>query len=206
MCLRRLIVGGTRRNASRYASWRRRQAAGRRAEPIDHLDPIRLLYDSMRTRVEPVTRDRMMEIVLMFRDATAPKGRDRYSCPVPIWEFLCELGGAFGWQPAGTTYVVPPGLKREAPARRNYQPGGSRDSKRLQEQDAVAWARALEAAKMSPHTEAMIQARATARAGESGGELLPGVLDEFIEFAYGGAFEFTLSNEDASGAVTDSEQ
>ena len=138
----------------------------------------------------------MMEIVQMFRDAAAPKGRDRFSCPVPIWEFLWELGRAFGWQPTGTTYVVPPGLKREAPARRNYQPGGSQDSKRLEEQDAIAWARALEAAKVSPHAEAMIQARATPGAGE----LLPGVLDEFIEFAYGGAFEFTLSNEHASGA------
>ena len=146
----------------------------------------------------------MMEIVQMFRHATAPGGRDRYSCPLPIWEFLWELGRAFGWQPAGTTYVVPPGLKLESPARRNYQPGDSQDSKRLEEQDAVAWARALEAAKMSPHTEAMIQARATACAGKTGGELLPGVLDEFIEFAYGGAFEFTLSNENASGVKTDS--
>ena len=145
----------------------------------------------------------MMEMVEMFRDATVPKGRDRYSCPVPIWEFLWELGRAFGWQPTGTTYVVPPRLKLEAPARRNYQPGNSQDSKRLEEQDAVAWARALEAAKMSPHTAAMVQARATAGAGESGGELLPGVLDEFIQFAYGGAFEFTLSHEDASGADTD---
>jgi len=146
----------------------------------------------------------MMEIVQMFRDATAAKGRDRYSCPVPIWEFLWELGRAFGWQPAGTTYVVPPRLKLDSPARRNYQPGDSQDSKRLEEQDAVAWARALEAAKMSPHTEAMVQARASARAGETDSELLPGVLDEFIEFAYGGAFEFTLSNAiaNASGAET----
>lgn len=36
----------------------------------------------------------------------------------------------------------------------------------------------------------MIQARSGARAGETVGELLPGGLGEFIEFAYGGAFEF----------------
>jgi hypothetical protein len=47
----------------------------------------------------------------------------------------------------------------------------------------------------------MIDARsdALARGGKTGGELLPGVLDEFIEFAYGGAFEFAVRTEDAAG-------
>lgn len=68
--------------------------------------------------------------------------------------------------------------------------------------ESLAGRCALEAAKMSPHSGAMIQAQATAHAAESGGELLPGGLDEFIQFAYGGAFEFTLSKEKASGAET----
>lgn len=145
----------------------------------------------------------MSEVVEMFRDAAAPKGRDRYSCPTPIWEFLWELGQAFGWHPTGTTYVVPARRTVEVPARRNYQPGGSEDHKKVEEQDAVAWARALEAAKVSPHAAAMIQARSAAREGETGGELLPGVLDEFIEFVYGGAFEFAIRSEDGSGTETD---
>lgn len=146
----------------------------------------------------------MSEIVEMFRDAAAPKGRDRYSCPLPIWELLWELGRAFGWHPTGTTYVqaVPARRTVEALARRNYQPGGSQDHKKVEEQDAVAWARALEATKESPHAAAMIQARSAARAGEAGSELLPGVLDEFIEFAYGGAFEFAILSEDAAGTET----
>jgi len=87
----------------------------------------------------------------------------------------------------------------EVPARRNYQPSGSQDQKRVQEEDALSWARALEVAKASPHLEAMIEARSTALFGSegSGGKLLPGVLDEFIEFAYGGTFEFAIRSEDA---------
>jgi hypothetical protein len=148
----------------------------------------------------------MSATVEMFRDAAAPKGRDRYSCPVPIWEFLWELGRAFGWHPTGTTYVVPAKSAVEAPARRNYQPGGSQDHKKVEEQDAVAWARALEAAKVSPHAAAMIQARSAAHAGETGSELLSGVLDEFIEFAYGGAFDFAIWSEDAPSTETDGVQ
>jgi hypothetical protein len=148
----------------------------------------------------------MSEVVEMFRDAAAPKGRDRYSCPASIWDLLWELGRAFGWQPVGTTYVPPARRIVEAPARRNYQPGGSEDHKKVEQQDAVSWARALEAAKVSPHATAMIQAHSAARVGEDGAELLPGVLDEFIEFAYGGAFEFAIGSRDTPDANSDSAQ
>jgi hypothetical protein len=133
----------------------------------------------------------------MFRNAAAPKGRNRFSCPLASWDLLWELGRAFGWQPKGTTYVLPAKSPMEAPARRNYQPGTVRDHKQVEAGDAVAWARALEIAKASPHTAAMIEARAAALAGsgEPGGELLPGVIDEFIEFAYGGAFEFAILSD-----------
>ncbi len=136
----------------------------------------------------------MSAIVEMFREAAAPGGRNRFSCPMPIWELLWELGLSFGWHPQGTTYVMPLKSAVETPARRNYEPGGSQDHKHVEEADAKAWARALEVAKGSPHVAAMIEARSVALVGSGklGSEMLPGVLDEFIEFAYGGAFEFAI--------------
>jgi hypothetical protein len=118
---------------------------------------------------------------------------------MPIWEFLWELGLAFGWHPQGTTYVVPAKSTVESPARRDYKPGGSQDYKQVAMEDAVAWARALEVAQASPHVAGMIEARSAALAGSGtvGSELLPGVLDEFIAFAYGGAFEFAILSDDA---------
>jgi hypothetical protein len=138
----------------------------------------------------------MSQIVHMFREAAAPKGRNRFSCPMPTWELLRELGHAFGWRPKGTTYVLPAKSKMETPARRNYHPGTLHDHKQVEAEDAMAWARALEVAKASPHSAAMIEARAAALvAGADGTELLPGVIDEFIEFAYGGAFEFAIGGD-----------
>jgi hypothetical protein len=139
----------------------------------------------------------MSVIVEMSRHAAAPGGRNRFSCPLPIWELLWELGHAFGWQPKGATYVLPARSTVEAPARRNYQPGSVYDHKQVESDDAMAWARALEAARRSPHTQAMLEARsaALASADKVSGELLPGVIDEFIEFAYGGAFEFAIGDD-----------
>ena len=136
----------------------------------------------------------MSAIVEMSRDAAAPGGRNRFSCPLQTWELLWELGRAFGWTPKGTTYVLPAKSTVEAPARRNYQPGSVYDHKHVEADDAMAWARALEVAKGSPHTAAMSEARsaALADAGNVGSEVLPGVIDEFIAFAYGGAFEFAI--------------
>jgi hypothetical protein len=141
----------------------------------------------------------MTVIIEMFRAAAAPQGRNRFSCPLPIWHFLWELGHAFGWRPQGTTYVLPAKSTVESPARRDYQPGGTRDHKQVSAEDAMAWARALEVAKASPHLANMIEARSDGLAcsGRVGSELLPGVIDEFIEFAYGGAFEFAILSDDA---------
>jgi hypothetical protein len=143
----------------------------------------------------------MSAIVEMCRYAGAPKGRNRFSCPLPVWELLWELGRAFGWHPQGTTYVMPARSTVEVPARRNYQPSGLQDHKQVREEDAVAWARALEVAKASPHLTAMIEARSVALLGrgKTSDELLPGVLNEFIEFAYGGAFEFATWSEITRG-------
>jgi hypothetical protein len=139
----------------------------------------------------------MSAIVEMFRDAAAPRGRNRFSCPLPVWELLWELGHAFGWHPKGTTYVLPAKSTVEAPARRDYQPGSVYDHKHVEADDAMSWAHALRVAKDSPHTAAMIEARSAALAdgGKVGSDLLPGVIDEFIEFAYGGAFEFAVRSD-----------
>lgn len=141
----------------------------------------------------------MSAMIEMFRAAAAPKGRNRFSCPVSVWELLWELGIAFGWHPKGTTYVMPAKSTVESPARRDYQPSGTQDHKQVDAEDAIAWARALEVAKASPHLPAMIEARsvAVARSDKVGSELLPGVLDEFIEFAYGGAFAFAILGDAA---------
>jgi hypothetical protein len=147
-----------------------------------------------RTHMERVAG---LTVVQMFREADAPKGRNRFSCPMPVWELLWELGQAFGWHPKGTTYVLPAKSRVEAPARRDYQPGSVQDHKQVEAADAIAWARALEVAKASPHAAAMIEARSAAFAGAGKGtaEPLPGVIDEFIEFAYGGAFEFAICGD-----------
>ncbi|HEV8332259.1 MAG TPA: hypothetical protein VGQ22_12615 [Steroidobacteraceae bacterium] len=139
----------------------------------------------------------MSVVVEMFREAAAPHGRNRFSCPMQTWELLWELGQAFGWHPKGTTYVLPAKTTVEAPARRNYQPGTLHDHKQVEAEDAMAWARALEVAKLSPHTAGMIAARSAALvdAGQGGGDPLPGVIDEFIQFAYGGAFEFAILSD-----------
>lgn len=133
----------------------------------------------------------------MFRDARSPGGRNRFSCPLSTWELLAELGRTFGWHPHGTTYVVTVTDRATVPALRNYQPGGSQDTKLIEAEDAMGWARALELAKGSPHFPAMIAARsvALARSGKPIGDLPSGVLEEFIEFAYGGAFQFAIWGE-----------
>jgi hypothetical protein len=147
-------------------------------------------------------RDQRMSAIEMFREA-AP---GRFSCHAPIWELFWELGQAFGWQPRGTISVMPPSSTVKVPARRNYEPVDSQGHKQVEEEDAVAWARALEIAKFSPHAAVMIETRSAALAsqGKPGGELPPGVLDEFIQFAYGGAFEFAISSKDCRAAECDS--
>jgi hypothetical protein len=133
----------------------------------------------------------------MFRDAGASAGRNRFSCSLPTWELLAELGQTFGWHAKGTTYVVPVTSRATMPALRNYQPGGSQDTKSVEAEDALGWAGALERAKASPHVPAMIEARAAALAkdGKPAGDLPPGGLEEFIEFAHGGAFKFAIWDE-----------
>lgn len=139
----------------------------------------------------------MHSVVAMVRDAAERHGRDRFSCSLPAWEVLRELGEAFGWRPSGTTYVVAVKAVIESPARHNYQPGDVLDYKRVEADDARAWAGALETAKQSPHFAAMIEARlgAMAPGGAPAEASLQSLIDEFIEYAYGGDFAFALSPE-----------
>jgi hypothetical protein len=144
-----------------------------------------------RTDIEPEIRP-MNGTVEMFRAAVEREGRDRFSCSLAVWELLVEIGQTFGWQPKGTTYLVSPRQKVETPALRNYQPGNALDHKRVETEDAIAWARALEVAKRSPHLAAMMNARSEAIGASDG---TAPHLDEFIAFAYGGAFTFAISRE-----------
>lgn len=147
----------------------------------------------------------MNSTVDMSRKTGAP---NRFSCPLPTWEMLHELGRAFGWHPQGATYVIPAKSAVESPARRNYEPCDSEDQKQVGDADAMAWAGALEKAKVSPHVTAMLEKRslAFATSGKADGELLPSVIDEFIEFAYGGAFKFAIRHEGTRGIDADSKR
>ena len=130
--------------------------------------------------------------VQLFRDAAESQGRDRFSCPGVVWEVLLELGETFGWRPLGATYLVPAKLKVTSPARQNYQAGGALDYKRVDAEDAMAWAGALEGAKNSPALIGMLTARSAAIGNGVTAESLRSLIDEFIQYAYGGAFTFAV--------------
>lgn len=145
-----------------------------------------------------------MEILVeMVRIAVEPGGRDRFSCSLSAWQLFRRLGETFGWQPLGTTYI-PAAAKKLSPAeakaslppaRHDYSPGVAQDSKHVDAIDALEWARALERARNSPHLHALIAswspefvaADATPEIGQARVEAL---LDEFIQYAYGGEFAF----------------
>jgi hypothetical protein len=139
-------------------------------------------------------------LVLMVRYSGEPGGQNSFSCSLSAWDLLVELGKAFGWQPLGTTYV-PAALSKPAvsPARHNYQPGEAQDRKQVERDDAVNWAAALAAAKRSPHLGDMIGSRprvavlhpdALAEKVTSANAPFDVVMDEFIEYAFGGPFLF----------------
>jgi hypothetical protein len=145
----------------------------------------------------------MSSTVAMVRDAVERPGRDRFSCSLLAWDFLRDLGEAFGWRPRGTTYttVVNPAI--EISVRHNYQPGDALDSKRVDAEDAIAWASALETAKRSPHFAAMIETRSVGMVPGGGAPMeaaLQSVIEEFVAYAYGGAFAFAISPEPVPSA------
>jgi hypothetical protein len=127
---------------------------------------------------------------------TSPQQESRrFVCPVSTWEFLRDLGQTFGWHPRGATYVTSSRQRSLPPAtiRHNYQPGGTQDCKQIEAEDAIEWASALGLAKRSSHFSGMIRAHAALlRSTEAP---LLDLVDEFIDFAHGGAFVFALCAE-----------
>lgn len=125
----------------------------------------------------------------------SPQEARRFACPVNTWEFLGDLGQTFGWHPRGATYVTSSRQKSQPPTniRHNYQPGGMQDCKQIEAGDAIEWASALGLAKRSAHFSGMI--RAHAALVSSAEEPLLDIVDEFIDFARGGAFVFALCAE-----------
>jgi hypothetical protein len=146
-------------------------------------------------------------IVDLVRDAVEPGGRDRFSCSWTEWTLILELGRVFGWRARGATYVQGPGATAITPALRNYDPGDSHDYKSVGGEDAMELAAALERAKQSSHFATLIANHVgpVALSGEATPELqrsanasFETVLDEFIEYAYGGAFSFAMSTGDGT--------
>lgn len=124
-----------------------------------------------------------------------PHEARRFVCPLNTWEFLRDLGQTFGWHPRGATYVTTSRQKTPPPTtiRHNYQPGDMQDCKQIEGNDAMEWASALGLAKRSSHLNGMIRAHAAlVRCTEAP---LLDTIDEFIDFARGGAFVFALRAE-----------
>lgn len=130
----------------------------------------------------------MNEKVEMFRDSGEPGGRDLFACSVAEWTLFQELARDFGWVPRGTTYTAPSDSKVAAPAFHGYTAGSTADPKIVERTDALNWARALEDRKRSLESAP----------SQQGADSEPtGLIDEFIEYAYGGAFTFVLAAADA---------
>ena len=150
----------------------------------------------------------MSEMIELVRDSYEQGGRDRYSLSSDAWLLLLEIGAVFGWKPTGTTYLRQPG-KKSSPSRstvdaepnvvRDYLPGDSHDFKRIEADDAAAWARALDAARQSPYLTTMLGERpgivvlndaASSDETRSANAPFAITMAEFIEYAYGGDFAF----------------
>jgi hypothetical protein len=144
----------------------------------------------------------METMIEMVRAAAERGGRNRYACSLSAWNLFRQLGETFGWQPQGTTYIPAAGSKQLQLARHDYTPGVAEDSKCVESEDALAWAQSLEKARSSSHLHVLIsQTIADASAGaapdaeaEQTRARLEATMDEFIEYAYSGAFSFHSRN------------
>jgi hypothetical protein len=138
-------------------------------------------------------------VVSMIRKSVEPGGRDRFECSDEAWELLLNSGKAFGWKPWGTSYTsIDSETLSTTQTLHDYRPGDSRDRKYIGSDDAHAWAAALKNARGSPHFSAMVDARSDLSVhrvvgGDGEGYLdaaTASFIDEFIEYAFGGAFSF----------------
>lgn len=120
---------------------------------------------------------------------------DQFTCSLPDWNFIRDLGRTFGWHPAGTTYLPQQGQRaRHNPIKHDYQPGDSQDSKCVEANDSARWVAALEAAKRSPFITGMLRTQARLQAANHAvtEHSLRAQLQSFIEFARRGAFTIAL--------------
>jgi hypothetical protein len=118
-------------------------------------------------------------------------GQIEFTCNLPDWNFIRDLGQTFGWHPAGTTYLPQQGQRaRSNPIKHDYQPGESEDSKRVEADDSAQWAAALDAARRSPFIDGMLRQHAQLHVGTECS--LHSQLQTFIEFARRGAFTIAL--------------
>jgi len=118
-------------------------------------------------------------------------GDEQFTCTLPDWHFILDLGQTFGWHPAGTTYLPQQGQRaRHNPIKHDYRPGDSRDSKRVEADDSAQWAAALDGAERSPFLSGML--RKHAQLHTSAEHSLHSQLQTFIGFARRGAFTIAL--------------
>lgn len=142
---------------------------------------------------------RSTQSVNLVRDAAEPGGRDLFSCTQQEWALLIELARTFGWQAHGATYVQPAGAPREHAALHSYEAGEQRDSKHVDNEDALNWAAALDRARHSPHLGTLIESldANAAKNGEARSQHFIAVLEDFIAYAYGGGFSFAAAAQTA---------
>ena len=137
--------------------------------------------------------------VNMARDSAESGGRDLFSCTSTDWRLLLRIGETFGWKPRGATYLPVRGASvPDATVRHDYEPGEPKDYKQVDAEDALAWAISLSEARHSPYlaalvsgeTESTSSAQQRSARGTTAVNAFAPVMDEFIEYAFGGAFSF----------------
>ena len=140
---------------------------------------------------QPADAEQSSIIVELSREP----GDAQFSCSLPDWNFLRELGRTFGWQPEGTTYLPQQGQRaRPNSIKHDYLPGDTRDSKRVESDDSAQWAAALDAARRSPFITDILSTRAQQQApgNTSTEQSLLVLLQNFIDFARRGPFTISL--------------
>jgi hypothetical protein len=116
---------------------------------------------------------------------------EQFTCTLPDWNFILQLGQTFGWHPTGATYLPQQGQRaRHNPIKHDYQPGESQDSKHVEADDSAQWTAALDGAKRSPFIAGMLRRHAELHMSTE--HSLHSQLQTFVEFARRGAFTIAL--------------
>ena len=134
-----------------------------------------------------------MASITLVRNATEPGGRNVFSCTEREWELLVQLGQLFGWPARGATYIPRKGSSVDDDVRHGYKAGERQDPKRVDSDDALSWAAALDRARGSERIEALIANTEAGQQNAINSVLFAAILDDFIEYAYGGEFSFSKS-------------